>query len=143
MTLTLILPGGLINTSEIRLEGVLGQGTFGAVHRAILKRRAEVPPRYVAVKSLLCADMTVLAEEAKLSTQMTPHPNVVQFIGFALGGSSPDSNAGSGAVGNASIVSSIVDGGQEMDKFLHKTHQTLVSRRDPRWMKYLQVLSLP
>eukprot|EP00656_Telonema_subtile_P043221 TRINITY_DN49610_c0_g1_i3.p1 TRINITY_DN49610_c0_g1~~TRINITY_DN49610_c0_g1_i3.p1 ORF type:complete len:1026 (-),score=139.17 TRINITY_DN49610_c0_g1_i3:64-3141(-) len=73
---------GLIDyQSDLCLKETIGQGNFGSVRKAVLRRRGKHAARLVAVKELTQGCSADLLAEAKLMQDTPPHPNVVFFFG--------------------------------------------------------------
>ncbi|CAD6193085.1 unnamed protein product [Caenorhabditis auriculariae] len=77
-----------LDRKNLELEGLLGQGNFGRVHRGLLKKPnsdAAEDRLEVAVKSPLnkydVAQYRMLAEELKIMCAIGKHPNVLALVG--------------------------------------------------------------
>lgn len=77
------------DTITLRLGSVFAEGGYSFIHKAYLHPSSTINTsnQYYAVKRISCSDSQTKAQanhEAQILSQLTPHPNIVDFFGIVF-----------------------------------------------------------
>jgi len=80
-----------IEDKDLELREVLGEGRFGLVYKGMWRGNTEVAVKVLKHENLDANEEKQFKKEAFLLKELSPHPNIVQFLGLSITSSSTSS----------------------------------------------------